>query len=133
MYLSKLNSKQKDLFLDVCLAMSKRDDDFCKKEEDLIRDLCSEMEISYRDQANCSLVDSINALAVSLNKEQKKMVLLETTGVAMVDRVVAEKEKSVLVDMIKAFNLSLSDYDEVLKLVDGLYACYSSLAEYIKK
>lgn len=133
MYLSKLNLKQKELFLDVCIAISNCDDVFCKKEEDLIRSLCNEMEINYRDKAKYDLVDSINGLAACSNKEQKKMVLLETFGLAMVDREIAEKEKKILLDMINSFNLPLSDYDEVLKLVDGLYTCYSYLADYIKK
>ena len=133
MFLSKLDVKQKNLFLDVCIAISKCDDDFCEKEASLIGEFCNEMAIDFRDEIEHPVEEAIEELAVVLNSEQKKMVLLETAGIVMVDKVIAPKEKAILENMIASFGLSRGEYEKILLLINRLYDCYALLANYIRQ
>lgn len=133
MYLSILNKNESNLFLDVALFLSHCDEDFSKEEEKLIKDLCEEMKIDYRNSVLTNFDDAIKKLSNVLNSDLKRMVLLEAFGVAMVDGKIAKSEENSLRQMISVFCLPISDYDEIIKLVKKLYNCYKSFSNYIYK
>ena len=131
MYLNQLNSRQKELFLDLSLHLSKSDNDFSEDEKKLICQLCTEMEIPVRHDAVCSFDEAADEVAAISSIKTKRIFMLELAGIVMADNVYGEDEKVIMVRLSEKFDLRYSEVEKAISLVSDLYKVYSELSCFI--
>lgn len=123
MYLSMLNEKQKEYFLELAYQLALIDNDFSEKERIMIESYCNEMRISVPEVIHARPVDEI---IQSMKREctvlEKKIMVFEIIGLALVDGNYDESEKKVIEEIMRVFEL------------DEPYAkeCEEILIEYIE-
>lgn len=133
MYLSILNEDQKNLFLDVCIYLSKTDGRFANEEEKLLYNLCDEMHIEYRNETYSKIDDAIKKLSSSSNKKIKRMLILELIGIVFADGVIEKVEIDFVKNVIKEFGLDEEEFEEAFGLVERLYNVYGLMHNYVER
>ena len=133
MYLARLSEKQKDLFLDVCINLSKTDNDFAKEEKEVIGQLCDEMNLEPRYETNKNSNNLINELAKISNQNEKRMIVIELIGIVIADKKIADNERDFMNGLLKAFEMDPGELDEAIVLVNKLYDVYGKFADFINR
>lgn len=106
MYLALLDKESKELFasLAYCLAMS--DSDFDEKERLLINSYEIEMGIKIDfDKLNDDMDDVIDKITEICNMKEKKIIVFELVGLAMVDSNYDNGERTIITKVISKWNL----------------------------
>ena len=131
MYLQELNSKQKELFLDLSINLALADDEFSQKEMDAICLLCEEMNINKRFSA-CSTLDSAtDALIAENDKKAQRIIIVELLGIAIADDVFEKCEKEVIENLASAFAIGSSEIEAASKAIMNLYDTYKVLNGFV--
>lgn len=116
MYLSMLNEKQKENFLELAYQMAFIDNSLDEKEKIMLESYCNEMQISV-PEVICG--GSIDEIIESMKKEctevEKKIVLFEILGLALLDGNYDEGEKKLVEDISKEFGMEEGFLQEVEK------------------
>ncbi len=121
MFLQNLGKDKSELFLDIAICLSNADNNFFDKERETIAGLCDEMKIPFRKTTSADFETALNGIAGNSSSEEKKMILLESIGLAIVDGVYDEREKKLILQMVTSFGLKDKDYCDALHLVESLY------------
>ena len=132
MFLQNLGKDKAELFLDVALCLSKADSEFFDEERKTITGLCDEMKIPFRETPNMDFRTALSEIAKNASTEEKKMILLESIGLAIVDGVYDEREKKLILQEVASFGLKDKDYSDALLLVESLYKVYASMHSFLK-
>jgi len=132
MYLSKLNLKQKRAFLEAAIRIAISDGSYAKQEADLIMNMCEEMNVKYKKDADMDFDAAIVELNAVSTKLQRKEIFFELVRVAYSDYVIKPREEQMLKFVMDCFKLPSSDYAKVVQLVKDLSKIYRSIDEYAK-
>jgi len=118
MYLVALKQNIKEKFLDLAIALAKADNDYEKREEEVIRSYCMEMNIEYREQREESDVKKIILeLDNMCDNQEKRVVVFESVGLAMADSYLDEREREILTLAAYVFGL---DEDYVMRCIEKI-------------
>ncbi len=119
MYLSMLSEKQKEYFLELAYQMAIIDNDFSEKERTMIESYCHEMRIAVPEVIRAG---SINEIIESMKSEctmlEKKIIIFEVVGLALVDGNYDETERKVIEEITKIFEIEetfLAESERLLK------------------
>lgn len=119
MYLSMLSGKQKENFLELAYQMAFIDNDFSEKERIMIESYCHEMWIAVPEVIRAG---SINEIIESMKSEctilEKKIIIFEILGLALVDGNYDETERKVIEEITKIFEIEetfLTESEDLLK------------------
>ena len=119
MYLSMLNEKQKENFMELAYQMAFIDNNFSEKEKIMIESYCEEMHISVPEAIR---EESVDEIIESMRREctvvEKKIVIFEILGLALMDGNYDDAEKMLIEKITKAFELEgafLRESEKVLK------------------
>ena len=97
MYLSILNQKEKELFLELAYNLASADGDYSSKENALINGYCQEMQIEFEVKM---MTRSLDYIISTIKKESsiivKKIFVFELIGLAMVDKNYDESERDLI-------------------------------------
>ncbi len=121
MFLSMLDKEKKDLFCNLAYNIVIADGIFDNDEKRMIESYSS--EIGYKISFECMIddyEDVIERLARITSLNEKRCIVFECIGLAMIDSEYAEKEKMIIHKMLDIFNISY-DYEE---------GCIRELREY---
>ena len=123
MYLGLLNEEKRELFLDICFCIASADGDYSADEKVLIVAYQKEMNTEYDPTISKKEVSEIIQLlnAMCTNKE-KKIIIFETIGLALVDGNYDKTERTIIEQMAKTFEIKESYTKE----------CEQLLEEYLK-
>lgn len=121
MYLGLLKEKQKELFLELAYNLASIDGNYSDKEKALIEEYCKEMKMDYLKEER---IHSINELVSKMNllcsDKEKKIIVFESIGLAMIDRNYDESERKVVKLMIDTFGLE-KGFDDKCELMVNEY------------
>lgn len=113
MYLSLLKEEQKGVFLELAYEMAFLDNDFSEQEKLMIESYCNEMRMAVPPVIRArSIAELIETIKKDWGEREKKIVLFEIIGLAMIDSNYDEKEKKSIVSMTEIFGLTDEFRDE---------------------
>ncbi len=122
MYLALLNQKQKELFCDIANIIIMADGIFREEERDLLESYGGELGFPVDlNSRNTDLDDVLNHLVASTTEKEKKIIVFESIGLAVIDSDYAKEEQEVIYKMMDKFEISRSFEGD----------CRSVLEEYI--
>lgn len=122
MYLALLNQKQKKLFCDIANIIIMADGIFREEERDLLESYGGELGFPVDlNSRNTDLDDVLNHLVASTTEKEKKIIVFESIGLAVIDSDYAKEEQEVIYKMMDKFEISRSFEGD----------CRSVLEEYI--
>lgn len=133
MYLTNLSSKQKELFLDICLSLSKADNDFIEEEKRVIETLCDEMNIEPKYETEKSSSDSLCEISAISNKREKRIIIIELLGIVMADKKIAPEEETFMNNVLDTFQIERSELKDAACLVNELYDIYEKFAKFLDR
>lgn len=132
MYLNRLSGEQKELFLDLCIHMSKVDGVFAEEEKHYIQDYCVEMKLdTVRYSTEKSLEDVISKIIETSTATDLKIIFFEIMGLALSDREFKTTEQELINNLVKLFNLSIEFKEKVLEQLKKIIDIYASLNQLI--
>ena len=133
MYLAELNRQQKDLFLELSIHIATSDNDFCGEEKQLIKELCAEMNIAEKYDAEKSFEETITELTKDSSDREKRIIMLELTGVIMCDSKCTDGERQMLGKIADAFGIDRLEIDPFIEVVRELYNTYEKINALLNK
>lgn len=122
MYLALLKEEQKELFLSLAFNLASANGDFCDEEKAVIAGYCQEMQIVFDQERMVKPVEElISKINLSCDNREKKIIVFESIGLAMVDNKYDDSERKIVKLMTDMFELGDGFAEE----------CESVLSEYI--
>ena len=131
MYLVRLNKEQKNLFLELAHCLASIDGNFSDTERVMIMAYCNEMQIEFNPGIKVRAINEIiDLLAKECGELERKIIIFEAIGLAMIDSNYDELERKLITSIIDAFEFEydfgkecealLSDYIELQNRINGL-------------
>lgn len=106
MYLAVLNGKQKKLFLELAYDLVFADGKYSTEEQNMMKEYCKEMNLDF---SVCNLHREINnildELVVECTAYEKRIIVFELIGLALVDNRYDEKEKKLIRLVMDRFDI----------------------------
>ena len=119
MYLSILNQKEKELFLELAYNLASADGDYSSKENALINGYCQEMQIEFEVKM---MTRSLDYIISTIKKESfiifKKIFVFELIGLAMVDKNYDESERDLIGRLENEFGMEANFASECEKILN---------------
>lgn len=124
MYLTILNKKEQDLFLDLAFELVFSDGKYTEEEKKMVSDYCDEMKIPLREmkEDDKTIEDILSIMKQNSDKRVQKIIIFELIGLAVSDGNYDDKERGMILDMESAFKIEEKFAEE----------CEKILNEYIK-
>lgn len=133
MYLSELSSKQKELFLDICVSLSKTDNNFAEEEKRVIQSLCEEMNIVPKYETEKASAESLCEISAISTEREKRIIFIELLGIVMADKKIATEEESFMYYVLDIFKINRSELKVAVDLVNELYDVYEKFANFLDR
>lgn len=124
MYLGEFDKEKKELFLDLCINLSKCDGDFAIVEKRLIEKFCVEMNINARFEAKQDTESTLALLNNLCDNREKRAIIIEIIGIVLADEKYHDAEKSILRDCSNVFSVDFLEITKVMDVVKELYGIY---------
>lgn len=106
MYLSMLSRNQKELFLELAYQLAFADKDYSENEKNMMKAYCQEMQLPEKvEEFSKGLNEIIDDLNAECSETEKKIVLFEIVGFALVDGNYDENEKCLIRSVQKKFEI----------------------------
>jgi tellurite resistance protein len=124
MLLMKLQAKEKFAFLQLAHYLARIDNEYRKKEEEIILEYCSEMGIENDESFENDTFSLDDTLKDFKSKKSKKIVLLELMILIHADDEFDLKERTLISQINDAFNFDKKDlelYSQWGKAIAALY------------
>ncbi len=125
MYLNRLSTEQKELFLDLCIHAAMANNDFADEEKNVIDQYCAEMQISQPRYTSEKAVDVVVEELKELSTPQEmKMILLEITALMLSDDVYDVEEKAFMKAFLDRIGFNKKILDEMVVLLQETRSLY---------
>lgn len=132
MYLNKLSTEQKELFLDLSIHAAKANNEFSAEEKSYIEQYCDEMQISpVRYESINDLDSAVDKMIAVSTPTELKIVTLELTALMFADNNYDELEKKFMAKILSKTGLSNEEHDKMVKLLNSLGDIYSDINKLI--
>lgn len=136
MFLKELSKREKELFLELAVAMSKVDGDAKLSEQEMLDAYTSEMQIekvNINEFNEVSVDKCLSELAAIASPRSKRSILLEINGLIYADNVRTKEEAELEDKIIKNFSVSQEEYKEAIRLLNEYMQMAYSLYSYVEK
>lgn len=134
MYLNRLNSEQRELFLDLCIHAAMANDVFQQEEKELVDQYCVEMQMTEpRYTADHDFDTALSRLKEISTQQEIKMVLLEVLGIILADNVFDDDEQVFMNDFIQKIGVSRECLDDMVTSLEKLKTLYSHIDALVAK
>lgn len=123
MFLNELNKSESVAFINLVKNLALIDNEFSKKEEELINEYKEELKLTSEELKELSFDASILELAGS-SLRIKNIIYFELTGLALVDGIFEKKEEDFLDALARSFEITLDkqlSYLDFFKQVKDFY------------
>lgn len=117
MFLNQLNNEQKEAFISLGVHASNANNDFAKKEKEMLQEYCKEMGIVFFDSSNTMTMDKIVEIFKDSDVIVKRIVLLEILGLLLSDGSYDKLENTFIVSFVEKIGLSQNDIDKEKELL----------------
>lgn len=105
MYLNKLDSQAKNVFLNLAHLVARSDESFSDMQKMLIDGYLKEMDIEDVD-FNESEFSLINCISTVTNTEYQKIILIEILAIVYTDNIMHEAEKEIIDTIVDTWNIN---------------------------
>jgi hypothetical protein len=127
MFLKKLSRPNQKLFLELACYSAKVDNEFNTFEKTMINEYRKEMdldELKYKVK-NLSFDDILKKLSKS-SEQEKKIIFIELIGLVLSDKKYKKQEKTLIENLMKAFEISDKLRVKAVKWVKDLQKFYQT-------
>ncbi len=132
MYLNKLDKKQQDLFLDLCIHAAMTNEEFDREEREIINRYCSEMNITEPRYVPKKGFDEVcGELCECCSPTEIKIVVFETAALMLSDNIYDESEKRFMRTVARKLRLGREDYDTIIEYVEEAADIYAKVGKFI--
>ncbi len=131
MFLNRLSSEQKELFLDICIHAAESNDDFAEEEQLVIEQYCDEMRIDVRFEAQHSVPEAVARLKEISSRIDLRIVLLETASLIISDNKYDEEERSFFENFAANLGVSKEELEGVLTTLGELNEIYGKIYRFV--
>lgn len=131
MFLSNLNSNQKNLFIQLAIKAAESNGIVPIEQKNMLKAFAMEMSISPVYKTERDTEDIINELIANSNERELKIVLFEILGIIVVDSDLDDKEKMFVSHMVEKCNLSAELIDQMVKLLDDYTRVYKAIVDIV--
>jgi tellurite resistance protein len=131
MFLNQLSEMEKNAFISLSVHVSNANGVFAEEEKAMIQEYCREMGIPFFDADNSMHMEEIVATFGKSDIRIKKIVLLETLGLAYSDGVYDDSEKSFIKEFAKKIGLTDEDVDKQTIAIKEYLEALKKVAEVI--
>ena len=131
MFLNRLSSEQKELFLDICIHASKSNDNFSEEEKLVIEQYCDEMHIDVRFDENNPADEAAAKLAELSTPTDQRIILLETASLLLSDNTYDEDERAFYESLAAKLGVSREQADSVIPMIGELTDLYGRINEFV--
>lgn len=132
MYLSRLDSDKKHLFLDLELYLSKTDGNFSESERQIIDTHCMEMRID-NNKYECELPfdELLRKLKENCTTEEKHIIFIELLTVVMADNVYHDSEKMIVDKLSEILDIKENEVKKAFDAVNKMREAYEEFARFV--
>ncbi len=128
MYLNRLNSEQKELFLDLCIHASTSDNNYSEVEKEFIKLYSNEMQLTdIRYKAKTIFEDAIAKLVDISSEPELRIIVFELTALVLSDSNYDEMESVFMDKVIRATNIDKTRHKEMIVELNELTNIYKKL------
>ena len=127
MYLNRLSSQMKFVFLELALHLSKTDGKLSYAEKDVIDDHCNEMRIDNNHYQNDMSLEEAIELVKSASEEEQRIIYFELIYLVMADNLYHENER----EFMKSFEAILGIHNSVVQEVFDMVSAYRNVISQI--
>ena len=131
MFLSNLNSNQKNLFIQLAIKAAESNGIVPIEQKNMLKAFAMEMSISPVYTTDRDTEDIINELIASSNERELKIILFEILGIIVADSVFDEKEKVFVGHVVEKCNLNTALIDQMVKLLDDYANVFKSIVDVV--
>lgn len=131
MFLSNLNSNQKNLFIQLAIKAAESNGIVPIEQKNMLKAFAMEMSISPVYTTDRDTEDIINELIASSNERELKIILFEILGIIVADSVFDEKEKVFVGHVVEKCNLDTALIDQMVKLLDDYANVFKSIVDVV--
>ncbi len=120
MYLALLNDEKKKLFLNLSYYIASADGKFSSEEMLIIEGYQHEMQTDYDPTNNGKreISEILSALSSCCNEQEKKIVIFEAIGLALVDGQYDSAEQQIMSALGNTFGIDADFINECKKLIE---------------
>lgn len=118
MFLSKLNNKEKEMFLDIAVYTAQSNGIVEDVEKELIMQYCREMGVSFYDISKLHSMQELVDFFSNVSKEKKRIVVLELLGLCYADGCMDAIETAFTEKFAQDIGLSEEIYNMIKKDVE---------------
>lgn len=134
MYLNRLNDNQKELFIDISIHAAESNNEFAEQEKELINQYCNEMNIfPARYTANSTLDDAMNKLINISTEEEKRMIVVELTGLVLSDNNFDKFEQQFMDDLSQKLKLDNNQIAYLIRQLNSLTEIYGNIDRFVSE
>lgn len=127
MYLNRLSSQMKFVFLELALHLSKTDGKLSYAEKDVIDDHCNEMRIDNNHYQNDMTLEEAIEFVKSAPEEEQRIIYFELIYLVMADNLYHENER----EFMKSFEAVLGIHNSVVQEVFDMVSAYRNVISQI--
>lgn len=128
MYLNRLNSEQKELFLDLCIHASKANNDFADDEKKFIELYANEMQLcDVRYEAQNTFEEAMAKLVNISSNTELNIVVFELTALILSDHQYDELESTFMSKVTRIAGIDTTKHKEMIEMLNELSMVYEKL------
>ena len=131
MFLNQLSYQEKRMFLDLSIHIAKANDVLDAAEKALISQYCNEMELPPIELYETEPLETVIDYFALADLKIRKIVILESLGLAYVDGTYDEKEESLVKKVAEEIGISLEVFEQLHIAIKDYYCMCSKLAAII--
>ena len=131
MYLNKLSTEQKEIFLDLCIHAANANGDFAANEKLMIDLYCDEMNITVRYEARYPVSELAAKLTEISTNAELRMVLIETVSLLLSDSDIDSDEQAFIDSLTKKLGMTEREVDEVVEMLNQIRDVYGKINDFI--
>lgn len=131
MFLNQLSNEEKNAFISLSVKISKVNGSFDEMEKEMIQEYCKEMEISFYNSEKFDSVDDIIEVFKASTDHVKRIVILESLGLAYSDGQLDSKEDVLMRSFAEKIGVDENVYEKIAALLNKYIGVLAELTKII--
>lgn len=131
MFLNQLSDREKNAFISLSVRLSEANGVFDESEKEMIQEYCKEMGIPFFNAEKADTIDSVIDVFKISTSHIKKIVILESLGLAYADGKLDAEESELMRDFAEKIGLDETTFNEVETLLNKYLVVFAELVEKI--
>ena len=131
MFLNRLKSEQKKLFLELAIKAAEINGEIVFEEKNMLKSFAIEMNIAPCYTTEKSVKDIVSEILEISSVQELKIILFEILGIIMSDAEFDEIEKKFMEDLVNSFGLPTEKITEMLTVIKEYESLYKKICSIV--